>query len=116
MRCSVAPAARQERPALPVLQWISGWTRTMWMPILDAHSKTNAMRPRTLVLLSLLFALPLFAGRQRAVRHPSPAPAVTGPTFSNEVVRIFQQHCQSCHHAGDIAPFPLVSYEDAKAN
>lgn len=68
------------------------------------------MRPRTL-LLALVIALPLFAARTRAVRHPSPNLA---PTFSNEVVRIFQQHCQSCHHAGDIAPFPLISNEDAK--
>jgi hypothetical protein len=67
------------------------------------------MRPRTLALL-LVLSLPLFA-RQRAVRHPSPQ---TGPTFSNEVVRIFQQHCQSCHRDGDVAPFPLVAYADAK--
>ncbi|HEX6640285.1 MAG TPA: hypothetical protein VF215_04195, partial [Thermoanaerobaculia bacterium] len=68
------------------------------------------MRPRTL-FLALVIALPLFAARTRAVRHPSPN---LTPTFSNEVVRIFRQHCQSCHHAGDIAPFPLVSNEDAK--
>jgi hypothetical protein len=68
------------------------------------------MRARILTLL-LMVALPMLAQRQRAVRHPS---AVTGPTFSNEVVRIFQQHCQSCHHEGDIAPFPLVTYADAK--
>lgn len=37
-----------------------------------------------------------------------------GPTFSKEVVRIFQQHCQSCHREGDIAPFPLMTYADAK--
>ena len=35
--------------------------------------------------------------------------AETPPTFSNEVVRIFQRSCQSCHHDGDIAPFPLVA-------
>lgn len=69
------------------------------------------MRARILVAV-LLTALPMLAARQRAVRHPSPSPP--GPTFSKEVVRIFQQHCQSCHHEGDIAPFPLVTYEDAK--
>lgn len=36
------------------------------------------------------------------------------PTFSNEVVRILQQHCQSCHREGDIAPFPLMTYTDAR--
>lgn len=57
----------------------------------------------------------LFTGassRQRAVRpvaHP-----IEGPTFNKEVVRIFQEHCQSCHHPGDIAPFSLMSYADAK--
>ncbi len=68
------------------------------------------MRLRTLALLLVLFSLPLF-GRQRAVRHPA---AHNGPTFSNQVVRIFQQHCQSCHRDGDVAPFSLVSYEDAR--
>lgn len=62
----------------------------------------------------LLFAaaiLFLFLGaRQRAVRQPAP-PA--SPTFSNEVVRIFQTHCQSCHHQGDIAPFSLTTYREA---
>ena len=67
---------------------------------------------RALVLSFLVFTLSL-AAKQRAVRHPAPLPPPTSPTFSNEVVRIFQQHCQSCHHEGDIAPFPLVTYDDA---
>jgi hypothetical protein len=69
------------------------------------------MRLRIL-LLALAMAVPAMA-KQRAVRHPGLAPA-GAPTFSKEVVRIFQQHCQSCHHEGDIAPFPLVEYSDAK--
>lgn len=36
------------------------------------------------------------------------------PTYSREVSRIIQEKCQSCHRAGDIAPFALASYEDAK--
>ncbi len=51
----------------------------------------------------------------RAVRLPS-VPAVSGPTYSKEIVRLFQTHCQSCHHPGDIAPFALTNYQDAKAN
>jgi hypothetical protein len=35
-------------------------------------------------------------------------------TFNNQIVRIFQQHCQSCHRSGDIAPFSLTSYKDAR--
>src|SRR5690348_1315880 len=69
---------------------------------------------RSLLLIVLVLSFPMMAARQRAVRHPTPAPPVTGPTFSNEVVRIFQQHCQTCHHEGDIAPFSLVHYAEAK--
>ncbi|HYC60519.1 MAG TPA: ascorbate-dependent monooxygenase [Thermoanaerobaculia bacterium] len=68
------------------------------------------MRARILLLL-FLAAFPALAAKQRSVRF---TPAVTAPTFSNEVVRIFQQHCQSCHHEGDIAPFSLMTYAEAK--
>ena len=27
---------------------------------------------------------------------------------------MLEQHCQTCHRAGEIAPFPLVTYEDTK--
>src|SRR6266540_593339 len=57
-------------------------------------------------------ALLLGASKQRAVRpvaHPT-----TGPTFSKEVVRIFQDNCQKCHHPGDIAPFSLMDYASAR--
>jgi hypothetical protein len=36
-------------------------------------------------------------------------------TFSNQVVRVFQRHCQSCHRPGEVAPFSLTSYRDAHA-
>lgn len=72
---------------------------------------------RRLGLLLLVLFVPLVAGaagKSRSVRHlPPPVPTV-GPTFSNEVVRIFQQHCQTCHHEGDIAPFSLVTYPESK--
>jgi hypothetical protein len=66
------------------------------------------------VAAALLLAL-AGATRRRAVLPP-PAPVITGPTFSKEVVRIFADHCQSCHHPGDIAPFPLMTYADASAH
>jgi hypothetical protein len=69
----------------------------------------DLMKRLSIAVAVLLVASNAFA-RQRAVRHPSTQQA---PTFSNEVVRILQQNCQSCHHAGDIAPFPLITYEDA---
>jgi len=59
-----------------------------------------------LILLPLCFFL--LAARSR------PARPRDVPTFNREVVRIFQQNCQGCHHTGDIAPFPLMTYQDAR--
>ena len=64
----------------------------------------------TAVAVILLFVA---ASRQRIVKPPVAHPA-GGPTFSKEVVRIFQDNCQSCHHPGDIGPFSLMDYESAK--
>ncbi|MBS1788604.1 MAG: hypothetical protein JST85_12825 [Acidobacteria bacterium] len=36
------------------------------------------------------------------------------PTFNKEVIRIFQKNCQTCHHPGDIAPFSLMEYQQAR--
>jgi hypothetical protein len=68
------------------------------------------MRRLTLFILVVLMLLALpAAAKTRAARHPMP-----WPTFSNEVVRIFQENCQSCHHEGDVAPFSLTTYAESK--
>lgn len=33
-------------------------------------------------------------------------------TYSNQIARIFQQHCVECHREGEIGPFPMTSYEE----
>lgn len=35
-------------------------------------------------------------------------------TFSSDVAAILYKNCSTCHHAGEVAPFPLMSYEDAR--
>jgi hypothetical protein len=40
--------------------------------------------------------------------------ASLGPTFHKDVEPILQQHCQTCHRKGGIAPFALSTYGDAK--
>src|SRR4030081_1433742 len=37
--------------------------------------------------------------------------AATPPTFYRDVLPILQNHCQSCHRPGEIAPLPFVTYE-----
>jgi hypothetical protein len=36
------------------------------------------------------------------------------PTFYRDVLPILQKHCQTCHRPGEIAPMPLVTYEQAR--
>ena len=42
---------------------------------------------------------------------PSTGEAIT---FSNQIVRLFQGNCQSCHRPGQVAPFSLLDYQSAK--
>jgi cytochrome c5 len=41
--------------------------------------------------------------------------ATAQPTYSKEVSRVMQAKCQQCHRPGDIAPFALMTYDDASA-
>ncbi len=36
------------------------------------------------------------------------------PVFTRDVAPILYRHCAACHHAGDIAPMPLSTYEEVK--
>jgi hypothetical protein len=35
-------------------------------------------------------------------------------TFHKDVLPILQERCQGCHRAGEVAPFPLLTYNDAR--
>jgi hypothetical protein len=79
------------------------------------------------LLFAVVPALPFLwtlgvAAQTSRVRPPprivAPRPGIgeTAVTFSNQVVRILQDHCQTCHRSGGIAPFSLTSYGDAYEN
>lgn len=36
------------------------------------------------------------------------------PTFAKDVAPILREHCASCHQPGHAAPFPLLTYSDAR--
>jgi peroxiredoxin len=43
-------------------------------------------------------------------------PRVAGKvTYTKQVARIMQKRCQECHRPGEIGPFSLLSYKDARA-
>src|SRR5689334_6629432 len=35
------------------------------------------------------------------------------PTFNSDIAPILYQHCATCHRPGEVAPFSLLTYEDA---
>jgi len=66
----------------------------------------------------LLALVLLAAACQTASAPPAPPAATTADervTFNNQVVRVFQRHCQECHRPGEVAPFALTTYRDAYA-
>ena len=39
----------------------------------------------------------------------------SAPTFYKDVLPILQDHCQSCHRQGEVAPMPLERYDQARS-
>jgi hypothetical protein len=72
------------------------------------------MRSRPLVMtLGTLVALGLGSPSSTTSGQPTPGQLAEPVTWSKEIAPIVQQHCQGCHRAGEIGPFPLSSYDDA---
>jgi hypothetical protein len=55
----------------------------------------------------------LWIGAAAVVLFAATASALDAPTFNDEVVRILQARCQTCHRPGEHAPFSLLTYRDA---
>jgi mono/diheme cytochrome c family protein len=49
-----------------------------------------------------------------AAKDDAPATVPANPTFAKDVLPIFQRSCQQCHRPDQMAPFSLLSYEDAR--
>ena len=60
----------------------------------------------------------VMAGKNLAVDHAEavgcPIPEPLKPTFAKDVASIIQKNCQQCHRAGQVGPFSLVTYEQAR--
>ncbi len=61
---------------------------------------------RTLVLGLGWFA---FCGASSQAAAPA-----SGPTYHKEIARLIQANCQECHRPGQVAPFPLLTYDQAR--
>jgi mono/diheme cytochrome c family protein len=61
-------------------------------------------------MLFIIFLLAEFLLAPSAAGQLAP----TQPTFYREILPILQDHCQRCHRPGEIAPMPLVTYEQTR--
>jgi Copper type II ascorbate-dependent monooxygenase, C-terminal domain len=64
------------------------------------------------ILLAAIALVFLVAGWQMPGAGPRGG---STPTFYKDVLPILQNHCQSCHRVGEVAPMPLVTYEQTRA-
>lgn len=69
---------------------------------------------------SIIFFIAIASGvigcTSSAPNSGDPDASTGAVTFYKDVDPIFQKVCQDCHVQGGIAPFPLVTYDDAKLN
>src|SRR5262252_829507 len=63
---------------------------------------------------SLVGAVVLAVGCLAVPRAPLSAAPDEVPTFTRDVAPILYARCVSCHRAGEVAPMPLLTYEDAR--
>ena len=84
-----------------------------------ARGKRNA-QPRTAELREAVEAV--MTGRDIAVARvdavgcpvPTRTKAEAGPTYARQVAPIIQNNCMECHRAGQVGPFELATYEQAR--
>ena len=60
----------------------------------------------------LALALPIFA--ILVVPSLRAVAAETSPTFAKDIAPLLYQNCSGCHRPGEVGPFPLLTYEDAR--
>lgn len=63
------------------------------------------MRP-TFLVLGLVVPMLSFAAADNDA-------AGVAPTFNRDVAPILYKNCSTCHHPGEVAPFSLLTYDDA---
>ncbi len=74
------------------------------------------MLKRATVVISVmcLVTIGLWISRGRTTRAASIAGAGATPTFNRDIAPILFENCAMCHHPGEVAPFSLLTYADAK--
>jgi hypothetical protein len=94
-----------------VLKPLRARTIPAFLPSPDAASAKLSRAALVAFCIVILVALPasrfeLNAGAQ--------ADTSSAPTFYRDLLPILQDHCQSCHRPSEIAPMPLLTYEQSR--
>jgi hypothetical protein len=72
--------------------------------------------PLKIPTLAAVIVVAIFAAAHaRVEKLPAKLPDDTPPVFYRDLLPILQQHCQGCHRAGEIAPMPIVTYDDVRS-
>ena len=70
----------------------------------------------TLIIIAIITSMG-FVSVTRWSRHASAAdgssPESAAVTFNKDIAPILFKNCASCHHPGEVAPFSLLTYQDA---
>ena len=54
------------------------------------------------------------AGAPAAGQAAPAAHAAVTPTFADDIFPLIIEHCAPCHRPGEVGPFPLLTYDDAR--
>lgn len=78
----------------------------------NANPRANDLHD---AIVAVLAGRALVPDHVEAVGCPLPEPArAAPPTYARDVAPILQQSCQECHRRGQVGPFPLETYEQAR--
>ena len=66
------------------------------------------------MIFGALSAAIVFLAALAGWQPPSARSREPAPTFYKDVLPILENHCQSCHRAGEVAPMPLLTYEQTR--
>jgi mono/diheme cytochrome c family protein len=66
------------------------------------------------VVLFVLFAVFAFGAMVSGTTAAGTIPDQARPTFTRDIAPILYSHCVVCHRPGQVAPFSLLGYDDAK--
>jgi tetratricopeptide (TPR) repeat protein len=67
-----------------------------------------------IVATGVVLVIGLCQGPSPRAQQPTPAAERPSPTFTRDVAPILYANCVTCHRPGELAPFSLLTYADAK--